>query len=129
MNFRSGSSVDQGSLTREGPLFNHLFVPSKSAKSLLISSKSMRKCIPLSTSLTCPDLWKKSANFRLILPAHPPYYAEAAHFPSLHLTFSLVILSQVFQSQMILQMIRSVKKSQKMSSLKNPNETFDGKIF
>ena len=38
-------------------------------------------------------------------------------------------LSQVFQSQTILQTIRSVKKSQKMSSQKNPIETFDGKIF
>ena len=38
-------------------------------------------------------------------------------------------LSQVFQSQTILQTIRSLKKSQKMSSLKNLIETFDGKIF
>ena len=30
------------------------------------------------------------------------------------------LLSQVFQSQMILQTIRSLKKSQKMLSLKNP---------
>ena len=37
--------------------------------------------------------------------------------------------SQVFQSQTMLQTIRSVKKSQKMSSLKNPIEMSDGKIF
>ena len=41
----------------------------------------------------------------------------------------MIYQSQVFQSQTILQTFRSLKKSQKMSSLKNPIETFDGKIF
>ena len=46
-----------------------------------------------------------------------------------HRGYKLTHQSQVFQSQTILQTIRSVKKSQKMSSLKNPIEMFDGKIF
>ena len=41
----------------------------------------------------------------------------------------LKIQSQVFQSQTILQTIRSLKKSQKMSSLKNPIEMSDERSF
>ena len=42
--------------------------------------------LQLSTSLTCPYFWKKSGDFWLISPAHLPFYTEAAHFPSPHLT-------------------------------------------
>ena len=50
----SPQGSNQGSLTREGSLFNHLFVMPKSAKSWLISSKSMGQSIP--TTLSNPHL-------------------------------------------------------------------------
>ena len=73
---------NQGSLTREGSLFNHLFVAAKSGKSQLISSKSMGKSIPPTLSKPhLPILLKEISRLSVDFAATASLLCRGCWFP------------------------------------------------